>query len=214
MLWGRLRVALGTDWGIWQFAVECHIAPIKNQNFFFRPRKGQSNYVYVTRPKNQNQRKCNSMVGMIGGKQYFWLSSHCSSVDIKHEVGHVLGLFHTHNRPDRNKYIEVIKDNIKPASRESPNFKICKHCWTFDTPYDFESIMHYPHRASSHRGHSTLKPKVSWTIVLLRSENFKWICSIFFSDSRCVSNWFGKKKRFWTFWRTHDRGNVPLWKEM
>jgi len=57
-----------------------------------------------------------------------------------HEILHVLGFQHTHNRPDRDLYVK-----ISPEYRDSEQFK--KGTWekfnTYGLPYDYESIMHY-----------------------------------------------------------------------
>lgn len=60
-----------------------------------------------------------------------------------HEFGHALGFHHEQNRPDRDQYIRIFKQNINPQSL----FAFHKYDWNtinaYDVPYDYESIMHY-----------------------------------------------------------------------
>jgi hypothetical protein len=78
---------------------------------------------------------------------------------IAHEIGHVLGLGHEQSRSDRNSYITVLWDNIKPAKKNDafePGVQYCraigdphakdpyKDLQTLaNTYYDYDSIMHY-----------------------------------------------------------------------
>jgi len=62
---------------------------------------------------------------------------------IEHEFLHTLGLFHHQSRSDRDKYVEIIWDNI--PRRQHHNFrkysdKLINH---HGLPYDYASIMHY-----------------------------------------------------------------------
>ena len=60
-----------------------------------------------------------------------------------HEIGHMLGFWHEHQRHDRNSHVDILYENIQ-AGAES-NFNILS-AFTGDTkglPYDFSSVMHY-----------------------------------------------------------------------
>ena len=62
---------------------------------------------------------------------------------IAHELGHVLGFFHEHQRWDRDQHIAVHFENIKQG-RSSDYDPIARTNWILSsTPYDFHSIMHY-----------------------------------------------------------------------
>ena len=99
---------------------------------------------------------CRSNVGMSGGKQFLRISK-CSPVQIRHELGHVIGLYHEHTRSDRDDHITIHESNIK-LGREI-NFAKCTRCWHFDLPYGFRSIMHYPKNGMSKHGKATMTPK-------------------------------------------------------
>ena len=86
------------------------------------------------------------------------LSEHCDSTDIKHEFAHALGLYHAHTRPDRDQYVQIFEDRIRP--KRLKNFKICTKCWTYGTPYDVTSMMHYKSRDFSIDGLPTIESKV------------------------------------------------------
>lgn len=61
-----------------------------------------------------------------------------------HLIGHAIGLWHEHSRPDRDTYIEVLFDNI--IETEWSWFgKLTAENFNFvpDVGYDIESIMHY-----------------------------------------------------------------------
>jgi hypothetical protein len=60
-----------------------------------------------------------------------------------HELGHVLGFFHEHQRWDRDQYMTVHFENIKPGRANDYEW-IPKTNWLVTTlPYDYKSIMHY-----------------------------------------------------------------------
>lgn len=50
-------------------------------------------------------------------------------------------MYHEHQRPDRDRYIEILEENIKNGKEH--NFRISTDVTTFGYGYDFASIMHY-----------------------------------------------------------------------
>ena len=60
-----------------------------------------------------------------------------------HELGHALGFFHEHQRWDRDRYVTILYENIKPG-RELDYDWVAKTNWIVNTSgYDYWSIMHY-----------------------------------------------------------------------
>ncbi len=62
---------------------------------------------------------------------------------IVHEIGHAIGFWHEHTRPDRDEYVDVLYENIE--ERYLRNFKKLEES-VIDSQgigYDYNSIMHY-----------------------------------------------------------------------
>lgn len=58
------------------------------------------------------------MVGAIGGEQILNMGPGCEYVGlVLHEFGHAIGYFHEHNRPDRDKTVNILWDNIQYGKR-------------------------------------------------------------------------------------------------
>ncbi|XP_063676687.1 dorsal-ventral patterning tolloid-like protein 1 isoform X1 [Bolinopsis microptera] len=105
---------------------------------------------------------CCSWVGRVGGKQRVSVGSRCSSFGVLiHELGHVIGFWHEHSRPDRDYYIKVISDNLVPGAvrnfQKLPNSKVN----SFGKLYDYESIMHYGPRHFSSNWKNTIETRLA-----------------------------------------------------
>lgn len=79
-----------------------------------------------------------------------YISDSCDMDDIIHELGHVVGLHHEHNRNDRDEYITVNFENIQEAALDQFVKNEDNGINTLEfTPFDFESIMLYSSDAAS-----------------------------------------------------------------
>lgn len=87
---------------------------------------------------------CKSYLGKVGGKQPIWLSGGCSSREIAHEIMHALGFIHEQNRSDRDRFIDIVWDNIQePFKHNYEVFPASLMAVSGQAPFDFESIMLY-----------------------------------------------------------------------
>lgn len=64
---------------------------------------------------------------------------------------------HEHTRADRDEYITINWDNIRPGFR--PNFDKCLNCDNQETEYDYGSVMHYSEYIFSRNGRKTIEAK-------------------------------------------------------
>ncbi|RCN40200.1 astacin [Ancylostoma caninum] len=96
-----------------------------------------SDYLYVTDAGGYY-----SHVGKVGGRQTLSLESNCGYVIGRaiHEIGHALGLYHTHSRYDRDSYVTVSPDYLK----NTDEFRIItkSESENYGSEYDYGSIMH------------------------------------------------------------------------
>merc|ERR1711970_739017 len=90
--------------------------------------------------------KCNAAVGYKGStNQHMSLGRKCwrRRGTIMHEFLHSLGIHHTQNRWDRDKYVQVNKWNVHPDNKHNFEEQPKREADFFGLPYDYDSVMHY-----------------------------------------------------------------------
>jgi hypothetical protein len=117
------------------------------------PRTTESSYVSFV-PSSAGHAWAN--IGRVGGRQTVNLLDRNPVGVIVHELGHTLGFWHEHTRPDRDSHVTIHWGNIKAGM--GGNFS------TFSSgnmvgPYDVDSIMHYPSYELSATGYATITRK-------------------------------------------------------
>lgn len=125
----------------------------------FIPRLHEADYIDIT---SQNS-GCWAGIGNTGGRQEVNLQAPgCVRIPgtVIHEFMHVLGFYHEQNRPERDEFINIISQNIKPEAKG--NFFKAKETdvSSYGIGYDYGSILHYSDTAFSINGKQTIVPKV------------------------------------------------------
>ncbi|XP_063979523.1 protein tolkin [Diachasmimorpha longicaudata] len=109
--------------------------------FVERVSREHPNYIVFTeRPCG-----CCSFVGKRGnGPQAISIGKNCDKFGIVvHELGHVVGFWHEHTRPDRDRHVQIIRDNIMTGQEYNFNKLTNEEVDSLGLPYDYDSIMHY-----------------------------------------------------------------------
>ncbi|WP_437933303.1 M12 family metallopeptidase [Sorangium sp. So ce341] len=75
-----------------------------------------------------------------------------------HEIGHAVGLQHEQSRCDRDSFVRIFSDNIKPG-KEGNFDKICGASWDDIGGYNTTSIMQYRSHSFSKNGSPTILAK-------------------------------------------------------
>ncbi|VVC96406.1 unnamed protein product [Leptidea sinapis] len=125
----------------------------------FVPHQKEADYIIIKNTKTG----CWSSVGRIGGRQEVNLQSPgCVSKKgtVLHELLHAIGFMHEQSRPERDDYVTIQYNNVKPGAEI--NFKISdkKNTNDFGIGYDYNSVMHYSEFAFSKNSKRTIEPKV------------------------------------------------------
>ena len=111
----------------------------------FVPRTTETAYVSFT--GNTNAGNNTSQIGFQPGVRndvnitaFWWRQGEWMPV---HELGHVLGFFHEHQRWDRDQCVTIHYENIKPGRAFDYDW-ISQTNWLVSSlSYDYRSIMHY-----------------------------------------------------------------------
>ena len=88
---------------------------------------------------------CCSFVGKRGnGAQAISIGRHCDKFGIVvHELGHVVGFWHEHTRPDRDQHVQIISKNIMAGQEYNFNKLTKDEVNSLGLAYDYDSILHY-----------------------------------------------------------------------
>ncbi|KAM9793845.1 bone morphogenetic protein 1-like isoform 3-T3 [Syngnathus typhle] len=104
---------------------------------------------------------CCSYVGRRGGgPQAISIGKNCDKFGIVvHELGHVIGFWHEHTRPDRDEHVSINRDNIQQG--QEYNFLKMEpgEVDSLGEVYDFGSVMHYAKNTFSSMLLDTILPR-------------------------------------------------------
>ena len=78
---------------------------------------------------------------------------------VMHELGHAIGFYHEHTRPDRDEFVDVIYDNIRDGAENQFYKNQPGQTNTLGLEYDLQSIMHYRRNKFSKNGSDTIRAK-------------------------------------------------------
>ncbi|KAK0131661.1 Meprin A subunit alpha [Merluccius polli] len=88
--------------------------------------------------------RCFSSVGDQQTGQILSLGTGCDhKAVIEHELLHALGFYHEQSRTDRDDYVDIWLDQVIPGMEHNFNKYNDDFITDQNTPYDYESIMHY-----------------------------------------------------------------------
>lgn len=93
---------------------------------------------------------------------------------ILHELSHVIGLTHEHQRPDRDKYIQINWNNVLPQHKNSFMIRNINDLFQYNMfQYDYNSITHYnPTTGTSNKDKPTIvfKQKIQQIIHITQTD--------------------------------------------
>ncbi|XP_067119455.1 astacin-like metalloprotease toxin 5 [Centruroides vittatus] len=113
----------------------------------FKKKTKEKTYVEIL-----NDNRCYAMVGRNKGINFVSLTDDCMYLGaIIHQLNHIVGFYHEHNRPDRDDYVKIFWENIKPKM-ESQFVMLGPNQMRTINEFDYQSIMLYGERAFSKDG--------------------------------------------------------------
>ncbi|KAL7730856.1 hypothetical protein ACLKA6_003614 [Drosophila palustris] len=164
-------LALSTHWpgGIVPYEIKGQFTPQELENIQhafkeyhsktcvrFKPRTSEKDYISIGNGKTG----CWSSIGRLGGRQEVNLQSpNCLRTygTPIHELMHALGFLHEQNRHERDAYVKVLSENIKPSMMVNFDKGSSRQHSGYGVDYDYASVMHYSPTSFTKNGQPTLK---------------------------------------------------------
>jgi hypothetical protein len=135
-------------------------------------RTNQTPYLRVTADSGGCYANVGSYAGRDAARMNLDINGCWGQKSVLHELGHVLGLQHEHQRPDRDSYISIDTSAVDPAYQSA--FTLLTGAPTRGA-YDFLSVMHYHDFAFAARPLTRTmlpKPGFEWLTYSLGSSDF------------------------------------------
>lgn len=126
-----------------------------------------TNLCFVTRRNESSWIKFNRYLGFASHANLEDNTVNLNTTDsttIIHEIGHLLGMVHEHQRPDRGQHIAIHYQNIMPGWEFAFDIIPAVPDAILSHPYDVKSIMHYASWAFSGNGANTITD-VGWNPI-------------------------------------------------
>nr|XP_056712818.1 meprin A subunit alpha-like [Euleptes europaea] len=123
----------------------------------FKPYEGEKSYLQFEKLDG-----CWSYVGDFKTGQNVSIGERCEYKDtVEHEVLHALGFYHEQSRSDRDDYVNIAWNEVIEGQTHNFNKYDDKFITDLNTPYDYESVMHYgPYSFNKNSSIPTIRAKI------------------------------------------------------
>ncbi|CAD6188636.1 unnamed protein product [Caenorhabditis auriculariae] len=117
---------------------------------------------------------CYADFSRVGGRQQVSLADECIDyATIIHELMHVIGFIHEHQRDDRDHYVTIMWQNVIPGANTDFDKLSNLGLSYYGENYDYLSIMHYESNEGSKNGKNTIEAKNKhFTRIMGRASDF------------------------------------------
>ncbi|CAJ0581159.1 unnamed protein product, partial [Mesorhabditis spiculigera] len=149
---------------------------------FVPKRSADKDYVVISKLDG-----CYADFARVGGRQQVSLADECVDyATVIHELMHVIGFIHEHQREDRDQYVKIVWQNIIPGANGDFDKLTNLGLSYYNEGYDYTSIMHYESNEGSKNGKNTIEAKQQqFTNIMGKATDFS------VSDLRRVNRMYG-----------------------